>query len=167
MINKKQAIIIDAIGVALFIRFVFSGDGIEQDFEKRSIPIVDGPYRLIGKESGSFFAAWYFAAFKMEEIDFNYYRHKIELDAGKGLLVGTEIVVVVEGNLGEQEYHRYEEKGTSVRGKRKLNGKYIDWWKTDQVESGWVYEKRLPDVCSYWVMFDPKQRIVYVYWHYS
>jgi hypothetical protein len=28
------------------------------------------------------------------------------------------------------------EKGVRVQGKRKLNGKYIDWWKTDLVEIG-------------------------------
>ena len=75
-------------------------------------------------------------------------------------------VVVVEEYLSDQEYDRYGEKGVRVQHKRKLNGKYIDWWKTDLVESGWVYEKRLPDVCGYWVMFDQKQGIVYVYWHY-
>jgi len=159
MKNKKPAIMICVIGAALLIRFVFPGNAIEGDFEKRDIPTVDGDYRLLGKESGSFFAAWYFAAFIMDEIDFNYYRHKIELDAGKGLLIGSE-VMVVEDNLSDQEYDRYWEKGIRVQHKRKLNGKYIDWWKTDQVESGWVYAKRLPDVCGYWVMFDQTQGIV-------
>jgi hypothetical protein len=166
MTNKKMAVIFCAIGIAVFIRFALLGNGIEKDFKKRKIPVVDGYYSLIGRESGAFFAAWFFVAFKVNETDFDLYRQKIESDAGKGLSVGTEVVVITS-DPSEQELEEYWQKGVKVHFKRKLNGKYIDWWKTDLVESGWVYEKELPDSCGYWLMFDHKQGTVYVYWHYS
>jgi hypothetical protein len=164
--NKKKVVMICAIGAVVLILFTFLGNGIEKDFKKRKIPVVDGDYTLIGKESGSFFAAWLFVAFKMNKIDFDRYRQKIESDAGKGLSVGTDVVVVTRVP-SDKEYEKFWEKGVNVTFKRKLNGEYIDWWKTDLVESGWVYKKQLPDWCGYWVMFDHKQRTVYVYWHYS
>jgi hypothetical protein len=164
--NTKKGIMICAIAAVVFVLTACLGNGIEKDFKKRSIPVVDGHYSVIGRESGSFFAAWFFAALKMNDLDFDGYRQKIEFDASEGFSVGTEVVVVTNVP-GNQEDEEFWQKGVRVLFKRKLNGKYIDWWNTDKVGSGWVYKKRLPDACGYWVMFDDTQKIVYVYWHYS
>jgi len=164
--KKNKGIMICAITTVVFILIACQGNGIEKDFKKRNIPVADGYYSVIGKESGSFFAAWFFAALKMNDIDFDRYRQKIEFDAGEGFSVGTDVVVVTSVP-STQEYEEFWQKGVRVLFKRKLNGKYIDWWNTDLVESGWVYKKQLPDSCGYWVMFDDIQKIAYVYWHYS